>query len=342
MATAYEECKDVLRKKPRTWLVTGVAGFIGGHLLETLLELNQKVVGLDNFATGFPKNLELIKSAVSVEQWQNFKFIEGDIRDREVCKKACQGIDIVSHQAAIGSVPRSIDDPITSHEANVDGFVNMLLAAKDAGVCRFVYASSSSVYGDESSLPKVEGAIGKPLSPYAATKRIDEVYADGFSAVYDIETVGLRYFNVFGARQDPHGAYAAVIPKWVQALMDGEECFLNGDGTTTRDFCYVANAVQANILAGTVDDKEAVNTSYNVAVGEQTTLLELYSIIADGLTKITGRDFPKEPTKQDFRKGDVPHSLADMSLAESKLGYNPEFQVKDGLSITVKWFANEK
>ena len=268
--TRYDEVRESLRESPRTWLITGVAGFIGSNLLETLLKLDQRVVGLDNFATGYQRNLDEVKTLVEPSQWARFEFIEGDICDLDACRRACEGVDYVLHQAALGSVPRSLADPIATNAANVTGFVNMLVAARDAKVKRFVYAASSSTYGDHPGLPKVEDVIGKPLSPYAVTKFVNELYADVFARCYGIESIGLRYFNVFGARQDPNGAYAAVIPKWTAAMIKGEPVFINGDGETSRDFCYVANAVQANLLAATTQNSEAVNEVYNVAVGDRT------------------------------------------------------------------------
>ena len=322
----------------KVWCVTGAAGFIGSHLVETLLQNGQRVTALDNFATGHRSNLDDVRRRVGDEAWGRFTFIEGDIRDLETCRRAVDGAEIVLHQAALGSVPRSIADPIATHASNVDGFVNMLVAARDAGVGRFVYASSSSVYGDHPGLPKVEDEIGTPLSPYAVSKRVDELYASTFADHYGLQTVGLRYFNVFGPRQDPEGAYAAVIPKWAGQLLDGKTPTIYGDGETSRDFCYIDNVVQANLRAG-MADAEAANTVYNVAYGERTTLRELYALIARGLEDARpGSEWP-EPEFGDFRAGDVRHSLADTSRAKKLLGYAPTHDVRQGLRETVAWFA---
>lgn len=278
MVKAYKRITEELRRSPRSWLVTGAAGFIGSNLLETLLKLDQRVIGLDNFATGRRSNLEDVKRLVTPEQWARHEFIEGDIRDLEDCRRACEGVDFVLHQAALGSVPRSLVDPIATNAANVTGFVNMLVAARDAKVKRFVYAASSSTYGDHPGLPKVEDVIGRPLSPYAVTKLVNEIYADVFGRCYGLPSIGLRYFNVFGPRQDPNGAYAAVIPRWIAALIKGDTVIVNGDGETSRDFCYVDNAVQANLLAALAEESAAINQVYNVAVGDRTTLNDLHSL----------------------------------------------------------------
>ncbi|HWO42801.1 MAG TPA: NAD-dependent epimerase/dehydratase family protein, partial [Candidatus Eisenbacteria bacterium] len=275
MPTAYLEVQELLRRSPRRWLVTGSAGFIGSHLVEVLLRLGQHVVGLDNFATGYARNLEQVKSAAGAAAWRQFRNIEGDIRDLAVCRQACEGVDYVLHHAALGSVPRSIEDPLATHGANLTGFLNMLVAARDASVKRFVYAASSSTYGDHPGLPKVEEVIGRPLSPYAVTKYTNELYAEVFGRCYGLQSVGLRYFNIFGPRQDPDGAYAAVIPKWIGQFIGRQPVYINGDGETSRDFCYVENAVQANLLAAATEAPEAVNQVYNVAVGERTTLNDL-------------------------------------------------------------------
>lgn len=337
--TAYEEAKERLRGEPKRWCVTGVAGFIGSNLLETLLGLGQSVVGLDNFATGFEKNLGQVRMAVGEGPWRRFRFIEGDIRNPADCVRACEGIDYVLHQAALGSVPRSIADPRTSHEANVDGFLNMLLAARDAKVRRFVYASSSSVYGDHPALPKVEHQTGMPLSPYAATKCINEMYANVFSRSYGLQTIGLRYFNVFGPRQDPYGAYAAVIPKWIAALIEGRKVQIFGDGETSRDFCYIENAVQANVLAATAPITGAVCKVYNVAVGDRLSLSALFEscrqLLADRYE--TARD--AVPLYGDFRAGDVRHSQADISNARADLGYVPTHRVSEGLRAAMDWYV---
>jgi UDP-N-acetylglucosamine 4-epimerase len=324
---------------PRTWLVTGCAGFIGSNLLEALLKLGQRVVGLDNFATGHRHNLEQVRQAVGAEVWANFRFIEGDIRSLETCREACAGVERVLHQAALGSVPRSIDDPITSHEVNVSGFLNMLVASRDAGVKRFVYAASSAAYGDYPGLPKIEHTIGRPLSPYGAGKYMNELYADVFGRCYGLETMGLRYFNVFGPRQDPEGAYAAVIPKWIAALLRGDTVFINGDGETSRDFCYIENVVQANLLAAMVDRPEALHQVYNVAVGDQTTLNQLFRSITQllGTEGIQVEDV--KPTYRDFRPGDVRHSLADIGKARSLLGYVPTCRAHEGLERAIAWYV---
>jgi len=338
-STPYGRLQTDLRQHPRTWLVTGVAGFIGSHLLQTLLELGQHVVGLDNFATGHQHNLDEVHGLVGETAWAGFKFIEGDIRDLDACHRACAGVDQVLHQAALGSVPRSIADPITTHGANITGFLNMLVAARDAGVKRFVYAASSSTYGDHPALPKVEDTIGKPLSPYAVTKVVNELYADVFARTYGLQSIGLRYFNVFGSRQDPNGAYAAVIPKWAAAMLKGEPCVINGDGQTSRDFCYVANAVQANLLAATAADASAVNQIYNVAVGDQTDLNQLHALLASALQSLRPGLRVAEPLRQDFRAGDVRHSRADVSKAASLLGYQASHDLLAGLTEAAPWYA---
>jgi len=337
----YNEVLQELNDSPCTWLITGVAGFIGSNLLETLLKNNQKVVGLDNFSTGHQHNLDQVKNLVIPEQWNKFTFIEGDIRDIEACNKACDSVDYVLHQAALGSVPRSIEDPITTNENNISGYLNMLVAARDADVKSFVYAASSSTYGDHPDLPKVEDKIGNPLSPYAVTKVVNELYARVFARAYGFKTIGLRYFNIFGQRQDPNGAYAAVIPKWVAALLNGEDVFINGDGETSRDFCYIKNAVQANILAATTDNEEAVNQIYNVAVGSKTTLNELFDLIQSKLMSRVSSLSKQTPTYRDFRSGDVRHSLADISKAEELLGYQPTHVIDKGLDEAMDWYVND-
>lgn len=323
---------------PKRWLVTGAAGFIGSNLVQRLLEGGQHVVGLDNFATGHARNLDDVKALVGPEAAARFSFVEGDIRDLDACHRACAGVDFVLHQAALGSVPRSIKDPLTSHLVNVDGTLHLLLAARDAGVKRFVYASSSSVYGDHPGLPKVEGAIGTPLSPYAVTKRTGELYADVFQRSYGLETVGLRYFNVFGRRQDPNGPYAAVMPRWIDAMLAGRPCEIYGDGETSRDFCYVDNAVQANIRAA-LAPSESTGAVYNVAYGERTTLTELFFLLRDGLRALGHDVVQDEPVYRDFRPGDVRHSLADISAAREKLGYAPTHSVREGLTETLAWYV---
>ena len=329
----------MLKAHPRTWLVTGVAGFIGSHLLENLLRLDQRVIGMDNFTTGHRCNLEEVSDLVEPMQWERFSFIKGDIRDLDNCKQACEGVDHVLHQAALGSVPRSLADPISTNSTNITGFLNMLVAARDAGVKSFIYAASSSTYGDHPALPKVEANIGTPLSPYAVTKYVNELYADVFARNYGFTTIGLRYFNVFGRRQDPNGAYAAVIPKWISALMAGERVFINGDGETSRDFCYVANAVQANVLAAVATDPEARNQVYNVAVGDCATLNQLYELLCDGLMAV-GFSKEVEPSYRDFRAGDVRHSQADVSKARRLLGYEPTHTLKQGLDEALSWYAD--
>ena len=337
--TAYTALQAQLTGEPKTWLVTGVAGFIGSNLLEKLLKLNQHVVGLDNFSTGYKRNLHEVQSLVTPEQWMEFRFIEGDIRNLEDCNKVCQGVDFVLHQAALGSVPRSIADPITTNANNIDGFLNMLVAARDAKVKRFVYAASSSTYGDHPALPKVETNIGRPLSPYAVTKLVNELYADVFARTYGFNTIGLRYFNVFGQRQDPDGAYAAVIPKWTAALIQGDGVFVNGDGETSRDFCFIDNAVQANLLAATTGNSAAANQVYNVALGEQTTLNELYKLITTTLAKHC-QLVSQKLSYCDFRAGDVRHSLADISKAQTLLGYAPEIKIGLGIGSAMPWYVS--
>jgi UDP-N-acetylglucosamine 4-epimerase len=335
--TRYEQLQNQLRQAPKTWLVTGVAGFIGSNLLETLLRLDQRVVGLDNFATGHQGNLDEVQSLVSPKQWGNFKFIKGDIRQMADCQQACAGVEHVVHQAALGSVPRSLADPIATNETNISGFLNMLVAARDAKVQSFTYAASSSTYGDHPALPKVEENIGNPLSPYAVTKYVNELYASVFARSYGFKAVGLRYFNVFGPRQDPNGAYAAVIPKWTDALLKGESVFINGDGETSRDFCFVANAVQANLLAACASDG-AKNQIYNVAVSDRTTLNQLFSVLRDAL-RDAGVSNEIQPIYRDFRAGDVRHSQADISKAQRLLGFYPTHRIKSGIDIAMPWYV---
>ena len=332
----YQTVCTQLKQAPKMWLVTGVAGFIGSNLLETLLKLDQKVVGLDNFATGHQYNLDEVQNLVSPAQWSNFSFIEGDIRHFEDCQKACMDVDYILHQAALGSVPRSIADPITTNATNITGFLNMLTAARDAKVSSFTYAASSSTYGDHPALPKVEENIGNPLSPYAVTKYVNELYADVFARTYAFKTIGLRYFNVFGKRQDPNGAYAAVIPKWTAAMIDGDEVFINGDGETSRDFCFIENTVQANILAATAND-EAKNQVYNVAVGDRTTLNDLFNALQAALHE-NGVTYNKKPVYREFRAGDVRHSQASIAKIEQFLDYKPEFNINQGINIAMPWY----
>jgi UDP-N-acetylglucosamine 4-epimerase len=389
MTDAYTQLQTRLASEPHTWLITGVAGFIGSNLLETLLKLNQRVVGLDNFATGHQRNLDEVQSLVSAEQWANFNFIQGDIRNLDDCKRAmtftpslregeadsdrhcekpltasearqevdaaiqkcpslreggadaaiqCYPVEYVLHQAALGSVPRSVEDPITTNSVNIDGFLNMLVAARDAKVKRFVYAASSSTYGDHPDLPKVEDKIGKPLSPYAVTKLVNELYADVFARTYGFNTIGLRYFNVFGPRQDPNGAYAAVIPKWIASMIKGEPVYINGDGETSRDFCFIENVRQINLLAATSENPEATNQVYNVAVGDRTTLNQLYEQLILNLLPSYPHLQGTKPVYRDFRAGDVRHSLADIGKAATLLGYQPTHRIGEGLKVAMDWY----
>ena len=354
--TAYEETQTKLTGHPRTWLITGVAGFIGSNLLEALLRLNQRVVGLDNFATGFQHNLDEIQSIVTPTQWRRFNFIEGDIRNLDDCRRAMSyrpprksedptnresvPVEFVLHEAALGSVPRSIADPTNTNETNISGFLNMLVAARDAKIQRFVYAASSSTYGDHPGLPKVEDIIGKPLSPYAVTKYVNELYADVFSRSYGLNCIGLRYFNVFGKHQNPNGSYAAVIPKWISSLIKGEDVYINGDGETSRDFCYIENTIQINLLAATSDNPEAVNQIYNVAVGDRTTLNELYASLCGSLAERFPQLANAKPIYRDFRAGDVRHSLANISKAKGLLGYVPQYRVGKGLEESMAWYTH--
>ncbi|MBM3875746.1 MAG: SDR family oxidoreductase [Verrucomicrobia bacterium] len=340
--SAFEKLKLSLAGSPRRWLVTGAAGFIGSNLIEALLKLDQNVVALDNFATGFRKNLVQVRDLVTNAQWARFTFIEGDIANPDTCRRACEGAEFVLHQAALGSVPRSIDDPLATHHANVTGFLTMLVAARDAKVRRFVYASSSSVYGDHPVLPKVEENTGAPLSPYAATKASNEIYAGVFQRAYGFGSIGLRYFNVFGPRQDPGGAYAAVIPKWVAALLRREAVVIHGDGETSRDFCYVANVVQANLLAATTQNADAVNRVYNIAVSGRTTLNQLFAMIRDGLAKSDASLAGAQPVYKDFRPGDVRHSHGDITKARTLLGYEPTHGIEDGLAEALDWYRRNE
>ena len=340
MSTAYETLKEKLRHEPRTWLVTGVAGFIGSGLLETLLGLDQRVVGLDNFATGSRRNLDEVRGLVSDEQWRRLRLLEGDIRDPGDCRRACEGVDYVLHQAAMGSVPHSVDDPALANENNVTGTLNMLVAARDAGVKRLVYASSSAVYGDDEAPVKAEGQVGSPLSPYAVTKYVDELYGGIFARTYGTQTVGLRYFNIFGRRQDPDGAYAAVIPRWFSSLLRGEEVHIYGDGETSRDFCYVGDVAQANILAACVEDEAALNQVYNVGLSKSTTLNELFALIRDEVAKVRPEATRTEPIYGEFRVGDVRHSKADVGRAKGLLGFEPAYTVGDGLAEAAAWYRS--
>jgi UDP-N-acetylglucosamine 4-epimerase len=335
---SYEIIKKHLFQYQYKWLITGVAGFIGSNLLEILLQNNQLVIGLDNFSTGNKYNLDEVKSLVNQNQWQNFKFIEADICKFSSCEEACENIDFVLHQAALGSVPRSVEDPITTNLNNIGGFLNMMVAARNAKVKRFVYAASSSTYGDHPSLPKVEDQIGKPLSPYAVTKYVNELYAEVFGKTYGMQSIGLRYFNVYGPRQNPEGAYAAVIPKWVSNMIEAKPVYINGDGETSRDFCYVANVVQANILSAMTQNSEAINNIFNIAVGESTTLNELYKHLRQNLLI----DYPHltdmNANYQDFREGDIRHSLANIDKARIKIGYQPTHNIIQGLSLAMPWY----
>lgn len=353
--TRYEQIKTELRQTPKTWLVTGVAGFIGSNLLETLLKLDQRVVGLDNFATGHQRNLDEVQTLVTPQQWARFSFVRGDIRQLEDCQRACEGVHYVLHQAALGSVPRSLADPLATNATNVSGFLNMLVAARDAQVHSFTYAASSSTYGDHPALPKVEDNIGKPLSPYAVTKYVNELYADVFARCYGFHTIGLRYFNVFGPRQDPSGAYAAVVPKWAAALLQGDPVYINGDGETSRDFCFVANAVQANLLAATAATRptpshandgqaaamSALNQVYNVAVGDRTTLNQLFALLRMHLAP-HGVAATTEPTYRDFRAGDVRHSQADVDKARRLLNYAPSHTLAQGIAQAMPWYVSQQ
>ena len=336
--TAFEEVQDDLRAHPRRWLVTGVAGFIGSNLLESLLALDQAVTGLDDFSTGHRANVDEVRKAVGPSKWSRFRLVEGDVASPEACREAVEGTDVVLHQAALGSVPRSIEDPLASNAANVTGTLALLEEARRAGVRRFVYASSSSVYGDDERLPKREDTLGQPLSPYAATKLADELYAQVFARLHGMETVGLRYFNVFGPRQDPEGAYAAVVPCWLAAMIRGEEVHIHGTGETSRDFCYVRNVVQANVLAGTTARAEALNTAYNIAAGRRTTLNELFELLRERLAPRHPHLEAVRPVHGPFRAGDVLHSLADIEKARTLLGYDPTHTIEHGLDESLEWY----
>lgn len=333
----YNELVATLPKSPRVWLITGVAGFIGSNLLEKLLKLDQSVIGLDNFATGHQRNLDEVKGEVTADQWARFTLRAGDIRTLDDCRNACEGVDYVLHQAALGSVPRSLADPILTNATNIDGFLNMLVAARDAGVKSFTYAASSSTYGDHPALPKVEDVIGKPLSPYAVTKYVNELYADVFYKSYGFNTIGLRYFNVFGKRQDPNGAYAAVIPKWTAAMILGENININGDGSTSRDFCFIENVIQANLLAATEESSTALNNIYNVAVNARTSLDELFSMLKAMLIDL-GVSYAKDPVYKDFRAGDVLHSQASIEKIKNNLNYSPDYTIAEGLKMAMPWY----
>ena len=339
VAPKYRQIKGHLTGRQYCWLVTGAAGFIGSNLVEALLALNQTVIGLDNFSTGYHTNLEQIRELVSAQAWSNFTFIEADIERLDDCRPAMKGVDFVLHHAALGSVPRSLEEPILTNAANVTGFLNMLVASRDAGVKRFVYAGSSSTYGDHPGLPKFEDIIGKPLSPYAVTKYVNELYADIFASCYGLPSIGLRYFNIFGPRQDPEGAYAAVIPKWIASLLAGEPVFINGDGETSRDFCYVENAVQANLLAALAEEPGAINQVYNIAVHERTTLNQLFDMQRTLLKPRFPQVAAVRPSYRDFREGDVRHSQADISKAVRLLGYAPTHKIDEGLRVAMDWYV---
>ncbi|MDA0149385.1 NAD-dependent epimerase/dehydratase family protein [Vibrio sp. LaRot3] len=334
----FSEVSQHLKSNPRTWMLTGCAGFIGSNLLEYLLSHDQKVIGLDNFATGHQHNLDDVQSIVSPSQWQNFEFIKGDIREPNDYAHMLEKVDYVLHQAALGSVPRSINDPVTSNNVNIDGFLNVLNAAKDAKVKNFVYAASSSTYGDHPALPKLEENIGKPLSPYAVTKYVNELYADVFSRTYDFNSIGLRYFNVFGPRQDPNGAYAAVIPKWAAAIIENDTIYVNGDGETSRDFCFIKNVIEANIrCALSTPDSAKV---YNVAVGDRTSLNTLIDIMISEANQC-GTTYSKDPVHRDFRAGDVRHSQASIEKITNDVGYKASYSIRQGLAIAMKWYIEK-
>ncbi len=337
--TIYADAQQRIRSRSRTWLVTGSAGFIGGHLAENLLKLEQNVVGLDNFSTGKRENLAHIRAAVGEARWKRFRFIEGDIRSLATCREACAGVEAVLHQAALGSVPRSIDDPVASNDSNVMGFLNMLVAARDEGIRRFVYASSSAVYGDHPDLPKVEETIGRAMSPYGLSKHVNELLAGVFQVCYGFNAIGMRYFNVFGPRQDPFGAYPSVIPAWIGALLTGQPAYINGDGTAARDFAFIDNVVQANLLAATVEDKAAQNQAYNIGHGDETTLLELFDKIRAQVANRLPHLRNVKPVFREPRKGDLKYSRADIGKATRLLGYQPELRITEGLQRTIDWYA---
>ena len=336
---AYAEAQQRIRSRSRTWLVTGTAGFIAGHLAENLLKLDQNVVGLDNFSTGKRENLAHIRAAVGEARWKRLRFIEGDIRSLATCREACAGAEVVLHQAALGSVPRSIDDPVSSADSNINGFLNMLVAARDEGIKRFVYASSSAVYGDHPDLPKVEQTIGRSMSPYGLTKHVNELLAGVFQVCYGFNAIGMRYFNVFGPRQDPFGAYPSVIPAWIGAMLTGQPAYINGDGTAARDFAFIDNVVQANLLAATVEDKAAQNQAYNIGHGDETTLAELFDKIRDLVAQRLPHLRNLKPLFREPRKGDLKYSRADIGKAARLLGYQPELRITEGLQRTIDWYA---
>tara|TARA_B100000212_G_scaffold209241_1_gene157997 strand:+ start:34318 stop:35343 length:1026 start_codon:yes stop_codon:yes gene_type:complete len=333
----FSQTCEILKNDPKNWLITGVAGFIGSNILELLLKLEQNVIGIDNFSTGKLSNLNQLEKTMEPNLWKNFTFIEGDIRDYELCKRGCKEVEIVLHQAALGSVPRSIKNPLMTNDVNISGFLNVLESAKNEGVKSFIYAASSSTYGDHPDLPKVENIIGNPLSPYAVTKYVNEIYADVYKRTYDFDSIGLRYFNVFGKKQSPEGDYAAVIPKWVNCIINNQEIFIYGDGQTSRDFCYVENVIQANILAAMTQAEEAKNQIYNIAMNDSTTLNELFELISDELRN-NGFIYKLKPKYLDFRKGDVRHSRANINKASNLLGYSPMFDVRKGIEHSLPWY----
>lgn len=341
VSPVLERLSRHLQSHPARWMVTGCAGFIGSHLVETLLELDQSVVGLDNFSTGYRRNLDEIKAQVLPGQWRSFQMIEADIRDLDACREACRGVDYVLHQAALGSVSRSLADPLATNATNIDGFLNILVAARDAKVRRLVYAASSSTYGDHPGLPKVEDAIGRPLSPYAVSKQVNELYADVFARCYNFASIGLRYFNVFGTRQDPQGAYAAVIPRWTRAMLLGEEVVINGDGESSRDFCFIDNAVQANLLAATTVNPSAVNQVYNIALADRTSLNQLFELLRDALAASRPELSGRKPVYGEFRPGDVRHSQADISKARRLLDYAPTHRLEEGIRAAMPWYLSQ-
>lgn len=337
---SYEQVQENLKRRPHAWLVTGAAGFIGSHLVHALLKLDQRVVGLDNLSSGSRSNLMQVKAALSDSEWRNFRFLHGDIHALDMCRQACRGIDYVLHQAAVGGAARSVADPIFANQNNVSGFVNLLVAARGAGIARFVHAGSAAVYGDNASIPNVEEHAGRPLSPYAVTKLIDEMYADVFARCYGLPWIGLRYFNIFGPRQDPNGPYAAVIPAWIAAMIRNEVVHIFGDGESTRDFCYVDNVVRANLLAATIDDAAAVNQVYNIGMGCRTTLNELFETIRSLMEERFIHVRELKPVYRELRRGDIAHSQADISKAQRLLGYFPNWRLNPGLARTIDWYAS--
>ena len=336
--SVYRELETALKDAPRTWLLTGVAGFIASNLLEKLLKLEQRVIGFDNFSTGHRRNLDQVRAAVQPEQWARFELIEGDVVELDTCRRACSEVDYILHHAALASVPASMAEPLAAHQSNVTGFLNLMVAAREAKVRRLIYASSSAVYGDDPEFPKRETKSVQLLSPYAANKAMNEMYAEVFARAYGFDSIGLRYFNVFGPRQDPEGAYAAVIPKWIAALLKREPVYVNGDGETTRDFCHIGNVVHANLLAATATPREAVNQVYNIAMGRQTSLNELFEQLQRALRQVEPGLPEQKPIYRAFRPGDVRHSVADISKAQRLLGYAPEHNLEQGLVLAMEWY----